>query len=238
MLTQNKKFGRKNLFFIFIIFLHLLSKANLFVVRLVLGSVSLDTLNTTGAAATEGRNFSEADVTFAGLADHEGGGGDDLLADGDVALEDQAAGLVDGAGHTVLEDDGLEAAFENIRNSEGEDVIELVLGLFEEAEVVAAAENGVAFEDTAGVGLGEGEEETSGTTHLGEDDVDTPDLTLAAEAVLADEAELTVETFAFVGAAGSGGDAVEVAVVAHITIFVFVIIRIFSWCYFFILSKS
>jgi len=188
----------------------------LFVVRLVLGSVSLDTLDATGAAATEGRNFSEADVTFAGLADHEGGGGDDLLTDGDVALEDQAAGLVDGAGHTVLEDDGLEAAFKNVGNSEGEDVIELVLGLFEEAEVVAAAENGVTFEDTARVGLGEGEEETSGTTHLGEDDVDAPDLTLAAEAVLADEAELTVETFAFVGAAGSGGDAVEVAVVAHV----------------------
>ena len=154
-------------------------------------------------------------MAFTGLADHEGGGGDDLLGDGDVALEDQATGLVDGAGHTVLEDDSLEAALKNVGDGEGENVIELVLGLLEEAEVVAAAEEGVTFEDTAAVGLAEGEEETGGTAHLGEDDVDTPDLVLATETVLTDKAELTVKTFALVGAAGSGGDAVEVAVVTH-----------------------
>ena len=155
-------------------------------------------------------------MTFTGLADHEGGSGDDLLTNGDVALEDQAASLVDRAGHTVLEDDGLEAAFENIGDGEGEDIIELVLGFFEEAKIVAAAENGVTFEDTARVGLGEGEEETSGTTHLGEDNVDAPDFTLATETVLTDEAEFTIKTFTFVGTTGSGGDTVEVAVVAHV----------------------
>ena len=154
-------------------------------------------------------------MAFASLLDHEGGSGDDLLTDGDVALEDQAASLMNRASHAVLVDDSLEAAFKNVGDGEGENVIELVLGFFEEAEFVAALEEGGTFKDTAGVGFAEGEKKTSGTTHLGEDDVDTPDFTLAAEAVLTDKAEFTVESFTFVGTAGSGGNAVEVAVVTH-----------------------
>jgi len=138
-----------------------------------------------------------------------------LLADSDVALEDEAASLVDGASVSVLEDEGLEAALEDVSGGEGQEVIELVLGFVQEAESVATADEGATFEDTARVGLGEGEEKTGGTTHLGEDDVDTPDLGLATEAVLADEAEFTVETLAFVGTARRSGDAVEVAVVTH-----------------------
>jgi hypothetical protein len=177
--------------------------------------VSLNTLNTTDAASTEGRSFSEGDVTFTRFADHEGGSGDDLLSDSDVALEDEATSLVDGASVAVLEDEGLEAAFKNISDGEGQDVIELVLGFFEETEIVATAEEGVTFEDTARVGFTEGKKKTGSTTHLGEDDVDAPDFRLAAETVLTDEAEFTVKTFAFVGTTRRSGDAVEVAVVTH-----------------------
>eukprot|EP01084_Bolivina_argentea_P253263 425353_1 len=185
------------------------------VLGLALGGLRLDTLDATDAALAERGGISERDVALGAGADDEGGDRDDLLGDGDVALLDEDAGVVDGLGETDLEADGLEAALQNVGDGQGKHVIELVLVGVEEAEVVAAAEKGGTLELATGVVLGQGQEETGGTTHLGEDDVDTPDLTLAAEAVLSAQAELAVETLRLERTTGGLEDRVKVAVVAH-----------------------
>lgn len=58
----------------------------------------------------------------------------DLLADTDVALADEHAGVVHRLGEAELEHESLETALEKRLSVEREDVIELVLGLVLRAE--------------------------------------------------------------------------------------------------------
>ena len=182
---------------------------------LLLGGLGLDTANATGASSSEGGLLGEGDVALRGGADDEGGGHDDLLGNGDVALTDEDASVVHGLGEADLVHNGLEATLENVGDGEGEDVIQLILVGLEESEVVAATEEGGTLKLTALVGLGEGQEGTGGTTHVGEGQVDAPDLTLAAEAVLSAHAELLLKTLALERPAGVLVHTVKVAVVAH-----------------------
>ena len=94
--------------------------------------------------------------------DDEGGDVDDLLADADVALADQDTGVVDGLGEAELVDTGLQAALEEILDLQGQDVIELHAGLVEHTDAHETANQGIAFEETLGVLLVEGEKLTTG----------------------------------------------------------------------------
>lgn len=144
-------------------------------------------------------------------ADHEGGDVDDLLADTDVALLDQDTGVVDGLGEAKLVHAGLETALKEILDLKGKDVIELHAGLVEDTDAHKTANQGVTLEQTLGVLLIESEQLTSevlaivfpsaiqlflhipsSTTNLGQGKLDTPNLTLVAEAVLADNLQFRV----------------------------------------------
>jgi hypothetical protein len=153
--------------------------------------------------------------------DHERGDVDDLLADADVTLLDEDTGVVDGLGETELVDTSLETTLKEILDLEGKDVIELHAGLVEHTDADKTANESISFEQTLGVLLVEGEELTvrreklapclpimpcpivwrfhklffhipSSTTDLGEGELDTPHLTLVAQAVLADNLEFRV----------------------------------------------
>ena len=148
--------------------------------------------------------------------DDEGRHVDDLLADTDVALTDQDTGVVDGLGEAELVDAGLETTLQEILNLQGKHVIELHAGLVEDTNTDQTANEGIAFEETLGVLLVEGKKLTAGTvlargspcphisgsfsslpgstTNLGQSQTDTPDLTLIAEAILANELQLGVTT--------------------------------------------
>ena len=141
----------------------------------------------------------EVDVLLGVDANVEGRDVHELLADANVALLDEDAGVVDGLGEALLEDLGLEAALEELLGGELEDEIELELLLGEEAEAAHSAEEGLSLEDPLGIVGGEGQEGTGGLTELGEGELDAPDLALAPEAVLADELELAIETLLLVG---------------------------------------
>lgn len=141
---------------------------------------------------------------------------DDLLADADVPLTDQDAGVVDRLGEARLEDLGLEATLEEVLDLEREDVIETHAGLVEDTDADQTAheqgscqlrtlrtqnragdipaDQGVSLKETLRVLLVELEELTSGTTDLGQNEGDPPDLLLVLEAILARELELGVET--------------------------------------------
>jgi hypothetical protein len=104
-----------------------------------------------------------------------------------VALTNQRAGVVDGLGQAALEDLGLQPALEEILDLEGEHVIEAHAGLVEHPDAHEPADEGVTLEKTLGVLVVELEELTRGTPDLGEDERDTPDFALVAEAVFARE---------------------------------------------------
>jgi hypothetical protein len=119
----------------------------------------------------------------------------------DVPLLDKNAGVVDGLGQTSLENTGLQATVQELLYGETKHVIEFVLGLGEEAQAHQATQKGGTLEHALGVLLGEGEECTGDSAHLGEGVLCAPDLLLAAKSILAEEFHLAVDAFLLEGTA-------------------------------------
>jgi hypothetical protein len=133
-----------------------------------------------------------------------------------VALADEDTSVVDGLGETELVDAGLETALQEVLNLEGQDVIELHAGLVEDTDTDETANEGVTLEEALGVLLVESKKRTvnvsgcrfrnfasrparaikkclpSSTTDLGQSQLDSPDLALVAETILADELQLSI----------------------------------------------
>ena len=128
----------------------------------LLSGLSLLSADTAGAATTEGRGKGEINVLLGVQPDDERRDVDDLLADADVSLADQDTGVVDRLGETELVDAGLEAALQEVFNLKGQHVIELHAGLVEHTDTHQTANEGIAFEQTLGVLLVEGEQLTGG----------------------------------------------------------------------------
>jgi hypothetical protein len=185
----------------------------------LLGGLGLLSPDTAEATATKWRGNGEINVLLRVETDDERGHVDDLLANADVALADENTGVVDRLGEAELVDAGLEASLQEVLNLEGQHVIELHARLVEHADANETANEGIAFEETARVLLVEGEKLTvlehpleatmpgtiycgnsrfggkdlpGSTTDLGQSKLDSPDLTLVAEAVLADKLQLRV----------------------------------------------
>ena len=100
--------------------------------------------------------------------------------------------MVDGLGQTALEDLGLEATLQEILDLEGQHVIETHARLVEHTDADETANEGVTLEETLGILVIELEQLTGSTTNLGQGELDTPDLTLVSQTVLADELQLGV----------------------------------------------
>ena len=81
-----------------------------------------------------------------------------------MSLADEDTGVVDGLGETELVDAGLETALQEIFSLQGQHVIELHAGLVEHTDTDETANEGVAFEQTLGILLVEGEELTVQTS--------------------------------------------------------------------------
>jgi hypothetical protein len=172
--------------------MHLLLILILAILVALLGGLGLLSADTAGTATAEGRGQGEVNVLLGVETDDERRNVDDLLADADVTLANQDTGVVDRLGEAELVDAGLEAALEEILNLEGQDVIELHAGLVKDTDADQTANQGVALEQALGVLLVEGKKLTGSTTDLGQSQTDSPDLTLVAQAILADELKLRV----------------------------------------------
>ena len=105
----------------------------------------------------------------------------------DVTLADEDTGVVDGLGETELVDTGLETTLQEILNLQSQHVIETHAGLIEHTDTDETTNQGVTLEETLRVLGVELEQLTRGTTDLGQDEANAPDLALVAEAVLAGE---------------------------------------------------
>jgi hypothetical protein len=174
--------------------MHLLLILILAILVALLGGLGLLSADTAGTATAEGRGQGEVNVLLGVETDDERRNVDDLLADADVTLANQDTGVVDRLGEAELVDAGLEAALEEILDLEGQDVIELHAGLVKDTDADQTANQGVALKQTLGVLLVEGKQLTGSTTDLGQSQTDSPDLTLVAQAILADELKLRVQS--------------------------------------------
>jgi hypothetical protein len=105
----------------------------------------------------------------------------------DVALADEHTGVVNALREAKLENLGLETTFQEVLNLQGKHVIETHAGLVEHTDANETTDERIALEETLRVLVVELEQLTCGTTNLGEDEGDTPDLALVAQAVLAGE---------------------------------------------------
>jgi hypothetical protein len=165
--------------------------------------------NATRTSTTEGRAEREVDVLLGIETDNEGRNVDDLLANTDVSLTDENTSVVDGLSETEFVDTGLQTTLQEILNLQCQNVIELHAGFVKNTNTDETANEGVSFEESLGVLLVEGEQLTAeasvdmfsnsqcrcipgSTTDLGKGELDTPDLTLVAESILANELQLRV----------------------------------------------
>lgn len=156
-----------------------------------------------GLLGLEGREGGEVDLLLRSGPDKELVSVDQILADLDVSLVDEDAGLVDGLRlEAFLVDPGLETLIEELVDGETQHVIEFELLTREQTVAVHSVEKGSTFEKSSGVSLLEGQQLTGCLSEAGEDQVHSPDLSLVFEAVLADELQLMVDSLLFEGTSG------------------------------------
>ncbi len=135
---------------------------------------------------------------------------DNLLANSDVSLFDQDTGVVDRLGETKLVNAGLESTLQEIFDLEGKHVIELHAGFVQDTDSDESSNERIAFEETLGILLVEGQELTSicqhflhgisvrwvcipgSTSNLGQSKLDTPDFSLVSQTIFADDLEFGV----------------------------------------------
>lgn len=117
-------------------------------------SAALDASSTT---TTIGASEGKVDQLLRVQTDDKAGDIDDVLTNTDVALTDQDASVMDALGESELEDLGLKTAFQEIFNLQAEDVIQLVLLLLQDTNADEAANEGIAFEETLGILLVQGQ---------------------------------------------------------------------------------
>ena len=117
---------------------------------------------------------------------------------------DQDSGLMDGfCLEAFLVDPGLESLVEEFVDSETQHVIELELFVGEETVSVHSIEEGSTFEKSSGVLFLKSQQLTGGLSEVGEEEMDSPDLTLVLETVLTDELQFVIDSFLFERPSGS-----------------------------------
>lgn len=110
---------------------------------------------------------------------------------------------MDGLGlEALLVYSGLQSFVEEFVDGETENVIEFELFIGEQSVAVHSVEEGGSLEESSGVLFFEGEQFSGGFSEVGEEEMDSPDFPLVAEAVLADELEFVVDSFLLEGSSG------------------------------------
>lgn len=95
--------------------------------------------------------------------------------------------MVDRSGFEVVsEDDGLESSFHESSGGQTQDVIELVFRFVEETVSEASSHEGFTFEESSGVLFFKGQKFSGSLSHLGQNELDSPDFSLVLQTVFTD----------------------------------------------------
>lgn len=103
---------------------------------------------------------------------------------------------------TFLVDTCLQSLIQEFIEGKTQHVIELEFLIGEETVTVHSVEEGSSFEESTGIPLFKSEELSGCLSELGEEEVNSPDLTLVLEAVLADQLQFVIDSFLFEGSSG------------------------------------
>jgi hypothetical protein len=152
----------------------------------------------------EGRKGSEVDLLLRSSPDKELVGINEVLADLDVPLVDKNSGLMDGFSlEAFLVDPSLDSLVQELVEGQTQDVIELELLTSEQTITMHSVQKGSTFEESSGVFLLKSQQLTGSLSELGEQQVNSPDLSLVFEAVLPHKMQLMVDSLLFEGTSGS-----------------------------------
>ena len=102
-----------------------------------------------------------------------------------MTLPNQYACVVDTLRQAKLENLCLKATLQEILNLQSQHVIQTHASLIEHTNANKTTNEGIALEETLRIFRVELEKLTGSTTNFGEDERDTPNLTLVTEAILA-----------------------------------------------------
>ena len=109
--------------------------------------------------------------------------------------------MVDGLGETKLVDLGLETTFQQLLGGQLKDGIEFELVIGQKTVSAHTAKQSSSLEDALRILRVKCEQSTSGLSELGKSILNTPDFALAAESVLSDKAQFTIQSLLLVRSA-------------------------------------
>lgn len=110
--------------------------------------------------------------------------------------------MVNALGQSTLEDLSLQPPLQEVLDLQRQHVIETHALLVKHTNANKTTDQGISLEKSLGVLLVQLEELSGGTTNLGQDERDAPNLALVAETVLSSELKLGVKTSRLEWAAG------------------------------------
>jgi len=148
--------------------------------------------DTSGRSLAIRRVGSEIDVLLRSCPDGESWDVHELASHTDVALLDEDTRVVDGLGQTLFVDLSLEATFQEFLRGKLQDEIQLELIIGKETVTTHPTEESSTLEDALGVLRVKSQQRSGSLSQLCQCVLDTPDLTLTAESVLADKLELGI----------------------------------------------
>jgi hypothetical protein len=121
-----------------------------------------------------------------------------------VSLLDENTSVMDGLSHTELEDLSLQSSLKEISDVQGQDVIQLVLGLVHNTHTVQSAQESGTLENTTRILLVQGQQLTSSSSDLLQNVFDSPNFTLVLQTELSDQLEFGIDALLLEGTTRSG----------------------------------
>jgi hypothetical protein len=119
-------------------------------------------------------------------------------------LLDENTSVMDGLSHTELEDLSLQSSLKEISDVQGQDVIQLVLGLVHNTHTVQSAQESGTLENTTRILLVQGQQLTSSSSDLLQNVFDSPNFTLVLQTELSDQLEFGIDALLLEGTTRSG----------------------------------
>lgn len=156
--------------------------------------VLVSSLHSTRSATAVRRVRSEVNVLLRVQSHHEGWDVDNLLTNSNVSLGDQDSSVVDRSGKTELENLGLQSSLQEVLWSQGQDVIQLHLVLWQDTDSHQSSDQGVTLEQSLLILVISGQKVTSGSSDLRQLETNSVDLSLVLETVLTSQLQFSVQT--------------------------------------------